>query len=47
MATKDPNKLNKIVLDSINTVSSSDENGSDTKIDLLVDRIHDLTKPNE
>ncbi len=47
MSTDDPAKLNKIVLDSINPVSSSDENGSDTKTDLLIDRIHDLTEPTQ
>ena len=42
MSTKDPEKLNKIVLESINPVNSSNPKSSDTKADLLIDRIHDL-----
>ncbi len=41
MATNEPKKLNEIVLDNINTINSSNKYNSDTKIDLLVDRIHD------
>ena len=43
MSTNDAEKLNKIVLDSINSLNLSNAKCSDTKADILIDRIHDLT----
>ncbi len=46
MATKDPSKLNKVVKNQNNMNFSNQEN-DDTKTDILIDRIHDLTSQTE